>query len=204
MFDFFFPQVVEDGPIKVIKQFGCYSVWIKGFEQSGPLVGKLWQKALQEVLLDTQEDLFKNVLILGLGCGCAAKILSQKFPQAKITGVEINPAIINFGKKYFFLDKIPNLKIIHQDAIKFLSPVTSGRFDLVICDLYDGRKMIFPQNISHFLSPRGQIIFNFLKFGKSQKEKEDFINKIKKTLQITQTLETDYNTLFFSQPFLPS
>jgi len=42
----------------------------------------------------------------------AAKIISEKFPNAKITGIEIDPMMVEIGKKYFGLEKIfnpPNL-----------------------------------------------------------------------------------------------
>lgn len=160
MLDWLYPQTIEkfpskfNGEIKVTKSRGKYSVWVGGFEQSGPIyVEKFWKKALKEVLLGTQEDLLKNVLILGLGCGTLVKLISQKWPLARITGVEIDPIMISLGKKYFGLDNYKNLKIVLGNAKK---QKLSG-FDLVICDAYFGNK----NQLDKIKAP-GTIIFNNL------------------------------------------
>ncbi len=123
-----------NGQIKIKKYLWETSVWVGGFEQSGPLVKAVWQKALKNVTIAP-----KSVLILGLGCGVAAKLISQKFPNALITGVEIDPVMIDVGKKFFDLSKIKNLKIVCEDAHNFLKK-NKTEFDLVIDDLYLGGK----------------------------------------------------------------
>lgn len=134
-------------------------------EQSGPLVKSVWQRAINNIALDQ----CSNVLILGLGCGTAARIISQKYPHAKITGVEIDPIMIDIGKKYFALDKIPNLKILVKDARHFRS---IGRFDLVLVDIYVGAKQVRISRLKKFLAPTGQILVNCLRL------KEGYINLV--------------------------
>lgn len=139
MLGWFYPQTIEtvsspyNGQIKVTKFRGKYSVWVSGFEQSGPVyVEKIWRRALRHSGLSR----IVNVLILGLGCGSLVKLISKKWPKAKITGVEIDPVMISLGKKYFNLEKFKNLKIIQDDAKK---QKLSG-YDLIICDAYLGGK----------------------------------------------------------------
>ena len=55
-------------------------------------------------------------LVLGLGGGTAAHLLTRQFPGIRVDGVELDPAIIEVGKGFFGLDKIPNLNIICADA----------------------------------------------------------------------------------------
>lgn len=138
MFGWLYPQTIEtvaskfNGQIKVTKFRGQYSIWTSGFEQSGPIyVEKVWKKGLEKI-----NFLPKNILILGLGCGTVVKLISQKWPRARISGVEIDPVMIKLGKKYFGLDNFSQLKIILGDAKK---QKLSG-YDLIICDAYLGAK----------------------------------------------------------------
>lgn len=123
-----------NGQIKIKKYLWETSVWVGGFEQSGPLVKAVWKNALKNVTIAP-----KNVLILGLGCGIAAKLISKKFPNALIIGVEIDPVMIEVGKKYFDLEKIPKLKIVCKDAKTFLGK-NKKKFDLILVDVYLGNK----------------------------------------------------------------
>lgn len=120
--------------IKIKKYLWETSVWVGGFEQSGPLVKAVWEKALENIT-----ETPKTVLILGLGCGIVAKLIAKKFPDALITGVEIDPVMIEVGEKYFGLGKIPKLKIINVDAKIFLKKYKK-KFDVVINDVYVGGK----------------------------------------------------------------
>lgn len=155
MLSYLYPQTVEEvnskinGLIRVSKSKGKYSLWVNGFEQSGPVyVAKIWKAALARV---TSKP--KSVLILGLGGGTLVSLLSEKWPQASITGVEIDPIMISLGKKYFGLGKYKNLKIVLADARTYRP---ARQFDLVLVDCYLGGKKIFPKTKGK------QILFNNL------------------------------------------
>ena len=135
------------------------SVWAGGVEQSGPLVKKVWEDALKKTCFSP-----KNVLILGLGCGVAAKLISKKFPKAKIMGIEIDPVMINLGQKYFDLDKIPNLKIIEADAFKAVK-LLKEKYDLVLVDLYMGDKNAGVPELKLVTTKNSVIISNLLEFN---------------------------------------
>ncbi len=165
MLDWLSPQTVAilqskfNGEIKVVKTRGQYAIWVGGFEQSGLLVENVWQKGLREISF-----LPKNILILGLGGGTLAQLINNKWPSAKMTGVEIDPAMIKLGKKYFGLSNFKNLEIIIKDVNLFSS---RQKFDLVLVDLYRGG---YSKKFSgkKFLSKNGVIIANVLTFPKLQ------------------------------------
>jgi spermidine synthase len=152
-----------NGQIKVRSFLGRVSVWVGGYEQSGPLVRKVWQKALKELPLPKQGELLRNVLILGLGCGVAAKLISEKFPNAKITGVEIDPVMVEIGKKYFGLSGI-QIKIM--DAVSFIKR-TRQKFDLILIDAYFGNKAADFSKTKLPLTRSGLAVFNILKDNKN-------------------------------------
>ena len=193
MFDFFFPKILEtrtskfNGEIKVIKQFGQINILAGGFEQSGALVRKLWKTSFVG-----PPPTKLNILILGLGCGVAVCALRKKYPVAKIIGIEIDPIMIELGKKYFDLS---GLKIICQDALKFK---TKQKFNLVLWDLYfGGRANINSINkLVNLLTIDGEIIFNQLCFGKDQIDLESVIVKTNEYV-INRAIRTEYNKLIF-------
>lgn len=157
-------EIIEsplNGRIKVKSFLGRFSVWVGGYEQSGPLVKKVWEKALKAVTLSP-----RLVLILGLGCGVAAKLISEKYPKAKITGVEIDPQMIDIGRRHFSLGGIPNLKVICADAKDFFRN-NKVKYDLVLVDAYIGNSAADFSKANLPLTKTGLAVFNVLKDNKN-------------------------------------
>src|SRR3989338_7700264 len=96
-----------------------------GLTQSGGIVEIIWKKTLKKV--KSEEGKVKSALILGLGGGTVAKLIRKNWPEAKITGVDIDPVMIELGKKYLHLDE-SQVKIKIQDATK----VIPGKFNLLV------------------------------------------------------------------------
>lgn len=164
MMDWLYPQTIEkavskyNGEIKVTKFRGQYSVWVGGFEQSGSVyVEKLWRDALRHSGLSR----ISNVLILGLGCGTVVKLISKFWPAAKITGVEIDPVMIDLGKKYFALLQFPDLKIIQSHAREYIK-YSKTKFDLILIDAYIGNTKSSLPTVKKLLSKNGIIVTNNL------------------------------------------
>ncbi len=182
--------------------FGYRSMRVGGVSQSGGLVVDIWKKAVREIRNLKLE--INNCLILGLGCGNAAMIVSQKWPGTKITGVEIDPVVIEVGKKYFEMDKISNLIVIIGDALKLRS--VSEKWDLVLVDLYLGQDFPkeaesgeFIKGVKKILNKDGVVIFNRFNWGKYKKQAEDFKKELEKYFPQIQTKKTISNLLIFCQ-----
>src|SRR5260221_6439906 len=126
-----------NGKISVHWELGWGKVIkVNGLTQSGGILFEVWQSTLRK--LQKKKPELKNCLILGLGGGSVAKIVSKNWPSSKITGVDIDEKMVSLGKKYLGLDKIKiDTKI--ADAYKFVN----GKFDLILVDLYCGDK--FPE-----------------------------------------------------------
>jgi spermidine synthase len=81
----------------------------------------------------------KAIVQLGLGTGALTKFCYRSFPQAKVTAVELNPAVIEVCYSMF---KLPpddaRLKVAEGDAEAFVEdPGHHGKFDVIQSDLYD-------------------------------------------------------------------
>lgn len=81
----------------------------------------------------------KHILQLGLGTGALTKFCYRQFEQAKVTAIDLNPAVIMICESMF---KLPandeRLSVIEMDALEFvLNPENHDQFDALQVDLYD-------------------------------------------------------------------
>ncbi len=110
---------------------------------------------------------YENVLVLGVAGGSVIKTLvgDIKF-KGKITGVEIDPEIVEIATTYFKLNEIDNLELIVEDAFEFVLK-TKTHYDLIIIDIFQDIIMpnflfedYFIQRINFLLNVNGFILFN--------------------------------------------
>ena len=84
-------------------------------------------------------DAPKSIVQLGLGAATLTKFCYRSFPDAKVTAVELNAAVIDVCHTMF---KLPpddaRLKVIEGDAEAFVNnPAHHGKYDVIQSDLYD-------------------------------------------------------------------
>ena len=208
---FVFPKLVEErrskfnGLIKVYKQFGQYSISVDNLTQSGGLLTPIWRRTLKKV--NNEQETISNVLILGLGGGSSAQLVKHFWPEAKITAIEIDPAMIELGKKYMDLDKIKNLKIIVGNAFKLIHDLRSTTYDLVLVDTYLGKS--YPQEaksakffsrLKKLLTFKGVVIFNRLNWERNDDDIRQHISLLKKHFPYVTHRGILSNTLVFCSP----
>lgn len=176
-----------NGDIKVMRDFtwGTY-ITAGGLTQSGGIVEKIWRETLKKVL--ENKPVLHNVLILGLGGGSVARLISQYWVTAKITGVDIDPKVVELGEKYLGLDEL-DIDIQIEDAQKFLirNLKFGKRYDLILVDLYNGDKFPvefekeeFINNLKKLANTSGIVIFNRLYGGIQRPESMKFGRELEK------------------------
>ncbi|KKT74429.1 MAG: Spermine synthase [Microgenomates group bacterium GW2011_GWA2_44_7] len=169
-----------NGEIVVVKSEGEFRFLVGGLTQSGRFIDKIWQKAI--AYLKKHEFFPKSCLILGLGGGTVARIISMTWPGIKVTGVEIDPQMIDLGKKYLALAQTKSLTLKIQDAQKFVQD-SQNKYDLIIIDTYIGEQAVKNlrdmSKLERLLSPGGSVVFNFLfHTRKLKQEAEEFIESL--------------------------
>ena len=166
--------------------FGTY-IQADGLTQSGGIVTDIWKGTLKKV--KSKKGQVKSALILGLGGGTVVKLIQKNWPDSKITGIDIDPAIVELGKKYLGLDK-DRVEIIIGNAYQKSEELKSKneKFDLVIVDLYNGDKfpkefesIYYIQLMRTVLSGNGIVIFNRLYYKEKKILAEQFGEKLKKS-----------------------
>ena len=91
--------------------------------------------------LDLPQKPPRSVLLLGLGGGSAVHILRSELKLAcPIIAVELDPAMIDLGKRHFGLGRWADLKIVQGDATIQVHALRE-RYDLVLVDLFDDLDM---------------------------------------------------------------
>jgi spermidine synthase len=81
----------------------------------------------------------QHIVQLGLGTAALTKFCYRMFPQARVTAIELNPAVIAICEVMFKLP--PNddrLSVLEMDAMDFvMDPAHAGTIDALQVDLYD-------------------------------------------------------------------
>ena len=75
-----------------------------------------------------------RVAIIGLAGGTIAHQFTKVYGPVPIDGVEIDPAIVNVGRKYFGMNE-PNLHVYEQDGRTFMD-TTHQHYDIVAIDAF--------------------------------------------------------------------
>jgi spermidine synthase len=110
---------------------------------------------------------FHSILVLGVAGGSVIETLKKEVKfEGKITGVEIDAAVIELARKYFGLGNYNNVSIVNDDAFEFVLK-TKEKYDLIIIDIFQDTTMpnflfedFFINRINFLLNVNGFILFN--------------------------------------------
>lgn len=121
---------------------------------------------------------FDNILVLGVAGGSVIKTLVDEIKfSGKITGVELDEAIVEIANTYFKLNEIPNLELVIDDAFEFVLK-TKAKYDLIIIDIFQDTTMpnflfedFFINRINFLLNTNGFILFNTMVINAKDEER---------------------------------
>lgn len=124
-----------------------------------------------------------RVLLLGLGGGGAAVSYTTLFPEAEVTGVELDAEVVEVGRRFMGLPESTRVEV--QDARAFLAR-DDGRYDVIIVDAFDFPYVPFQlatreffQAVEAHLAEGGVVVINVGRY------RDDYrvVDAIAKTLQ---------------------
>lgn len=116
----------------------------------------------------------RKVLLIGLGAASLTKFLHRHRPEAKLTVVEIEPAVVAAARQHFKLpEEDERLRILIDDGANFVAG-TKQKYDLIMVDGFDEKARVgmldslpFYANCRSLLSDSGLLVTNLLSRGKS-------------------------------------
>ena len=74
-----------------------------------------------------------SILEIGCNCGPNLHLLAKKFPDAEITGIDINPVAVQKGNEWLAQERISNVKLLESKADE-LRQFQDKSFDVVFID----------------------------------------------------------------------
>lgn len=112
-----------------------------------------------------------NVVVLGLAGGTITRQLRHYYPNYSITGVEIDPTVVQLARQYFDLDQ-QQIKTVVQDSRVFMQ-TTTEQFDLIVLDSFTNEYYIpwhlttqeFFTTVHDHITPGGALVFNIGSLG---------------------------------------
>ena len=157
------------GRLRVMDSWGSRYISTGILTQTGGLVKDVWEGVLKKY---GKKD--SSWLILGLAGGTMAGLISRYLNPEKIVGVEIDPVMVDLGKKYLNMGKIPKLEIVIADAKKYVRN-NNSHFDYILVDMYLGDKLpdfVYDFGFLKQLKSRGTfVIFNHLFYDDDKRQK---------------------------------
>jgi spermidine synthase len=74
-----------------------------------------------------------SVLVIGLGGGTSARYYRERYPKARVVGVELDPAVVGVARRYFGLPE--SVEVAVEDGRAFLSR-DRRRYDVIVVDAF--------------------------------------------------------------------
>lgn len=143
-----------------------------------------------------------SALILGLGGGAIAQLMTRRWGPLPMVGVELDPAVVWLARREFGLDALAHLSIVTADAFAWVA-ACDQRFDAICVDLYTAGKMAhgvlgasFLRDLRRLLTPRGEVAFNLWRSAYLP----DQLRRIERAFSIIAMDEADDNIVVHAAP----
>lgn len=171
---------------------------LQSVNETSPSCPKIFSGKAAELIMREAPNA-KRILILGLGGGTVASILSKKLPEAQIVSVEFDPVMIGIAKKYFGVDSINNHRIIEADALRVVVEpeefdLAPSSFDVLFVDIYVGNQYPdlgktgnFMASLKRLVSSGGLIVFNRIYTEEHQEDVNNFVIQVEEFLGDTKS-----------------
>jgi spermidine synthase len=127
------------------------------------------KEMMSALLLRPEPRWPRRTLLIGLGAASLTKFLHRHRPDAKLTVVEIEPAVVATARQHFRLpDEDARLRILIGDGADYVASARA-RFDLILVDGFDAQAhtgmldtLPFYANCQARLSDDGLLVANLL------------------------------------------
>jgi len=194
--------------IRVVEESGKYKLLVNGSTETGQYIKKLLKFAVDKLGMSKEKNI-RSVLVLGVAGGTIIYMLHALYPKAQITGVDIDSAMIEIGKKYFGLGSIKKLKLTVADAKDYLRRQHIKKYDVVVIDLFIGRDIPafvssnnFLTRIKTILTPRGFVLINYLKELEYGLKPSGMTKILRTVFKDVRSVDYQYNRFFLAKKSL--
>lgn len=121
-------------------------LYLNGEEESGELARSgtptLGYIAAAESWLNTSTPVGSEYLFLGGGAYTLPRRIVERDPRARVTVVELDPAVTSIAHHFFGLARHHPIATVHGDGRAFLDHASERRFDRIYVDVYAGNESL--------------------------------------------------------------
>ena len=140
-----------------------------------------------------------SVLILGMGGGTIASLLSRRYAGVPTLGIERDARVVRLARERFGVSLLANVQIVEADAFDFVE-TCERTFDVICVDLYVGGRLehgvlgsVFLRALARLMNPEGHAVFNLW----CSSYLPDQLRRIERVLQLTDVREVGQNVLVY-------
>ena len=192
--------------LEVNKRYGHYVLDSEHVNYSFGTLHKAFQEAFQLSKRDISS--FQKALLLGFGAGSVAHILQKELGfEGIITGVEIDPKVIELGGEFFGLNRAKNLRIEICDAFDFVFK-EQQKYDLIVVDLFIDHlipekfdQIDFMAQLDRLLENEGMLLYNRMNQSFKDKNRIESFRKtcadVFKTAELVEEFNIQSNNIIF-------
>lgn len=153
-----------------------------------------------------------DALLLGLGGGTVATLLSRRCPTARMVGVERDAAVLALARDLFGLDRLPQLRVVEADAFEWVAArfgadgalsADAARYELICVDLFEAGRLTngvlataFLRRIAALLAPGGVASFNLMVTGRTPEQ----LHRLRRIFSIERELRLRGNLVVHLTP----
>ncbi len=184
----------KNGTITVYPGFRNPVVEAGEFNQSCKYMADLWKYGIQHLPIKKN---VARVLMLGLGGGSGVRSIEQYFPEAQLSVIEWDEAMVTIAKDLQLWKREP---VIHVGDICDIMPTLTQTFEVILVDVFYGdqpeprlleQKTV--EDLSQLVAEDGYVVMNLSR-------KPEFIAALEHALTLENILHFRNNTLaIFSQ-----
>lgn len=145
-----------------------------------------------------QRNTRPRLAIVGLAAGTIAKQYTAIYGPTPIDGIEIDPAIVDAGRKYFAMTE-PNLHVTIADGRTFMR-FSHGTYDVVALDAYKPPYIPFQLTTREFfqetrarMASDGVLFINAAHVGHDYRLVQAFVNTLSQVFPSIYTLDVPSN-----------
>ncbi|MBI5613712.1 fused MFS/spermidine synthase [Candidatus Gottesmanbacteria bacterium] len=207
IFSFIAPQKIEvvkskiQGDITVEYYRGEYRVTVNSFWQSGSYARGVMRAALHGLLISQKS--IRKILFLGIGPGSMVHVIRESFPMVHITGVDIDPAMLDIGRTYFHVQNDDKTSLIVSDAWEYVKKLKKNElFQIIVSDLFIGcdtwenlRSRTFLNKIYVHLEKGGVYISNSSYIEKYKRQTDVFVEYVREIFDSVEIISRNPNRI---------
>lgn len=154
----------------------------------------------------------RDALLLGLGGGTVATLLTRRCPTVRLVGVERDAEVLALARDLFGLERLPNLRIVEADAFDWMAAQFGDdgapledvtRYDLICVDLFEAGRLTngvlataFLRRVAALLAPGGVASFNLMVTGRTPEQ----LHRLRRVFTIERELRLRGNLVVHLTP----